>query len=128
MVILVFIAILAVAGLVASLPSIRRSQGVETIRLKIIVSYSGHWNGNYSYGSPCPGSAVVPWSGTGAMNENVTFQGNINNGLGYSVHVQKQDDSKEVLRVTVVSDAGLSYNNSTSVAFGAVGFVVCSIS
>jgi hypothetical protein len=124
------VAILVVGGYATVFyvyPSIQRAFGRETIHLSIRVSYPGGWNGSYWYGSPIPGPAnTVLWSGAGTMQRNFTFQGDLNKGMGYWVHFQKQDNSSAILSVFVISDGDHlpSHSNSTATPFGTVDFGV----
>jgi len=105
-----------------------QSSGCTLVHLNINVRYSGAWNGTYSYGSDSRRMTPFPFQGNGPKNVSVTFQGNLYDGICYSVKVQKDDSSTIVLTVSSSSDLYGEYSNSTSAAFGAVGWNGCAIS
>ncbi len=109
------------------------SRDFEMIRLYISISYPGNWNGSYSYGNGCGSNLQnhVLWNGTGSENVSVNFVQNFTTTeFGYAVQFEKADNSSNTLTVSVQATTdgpvGLpSYNNSTSNAFGQVGFGGC---
>jgi hypothetical protein len=116
------------------LPLIEHRSATGTVRLNIRVSYSGTWNGSYTYGNNCPGSQKVLWNGTGSKNVNITFQGNFNAGFGYSVQIQKDDNTSSLLILTVIANMpdmlsnSFSQTHSNSTAFGKLEWSSCVIS
>jgi hypothetical protein len=109
------------------------TNGPQTVHLYISVSYSGNWNGSYDYGNGCGPAAQyrVPWGGNGSRNVNVTFEGDFYSGFGYSIQIQKDDNSSSVLNVTVIGntptlpDNPFTKTNSTSATFGKVSWGAC---
>ncbi|MBI3859327.1 MAG: hypothetical protein HY296_03680 [Thaumarchaeota archaeon] len=124
-----FLVLVALLALLAHFSTGSGSKTKNTINVRLEVSYSGYWNGTYSYGSPCSeGFAKVNWSGHGVSDREISFDGNYDSGIGILVHFQKLDNSSGQLTVSMTSDVFSSYQNSTVAPFGAVDFGACAIS
>lgn len=104
----------------------------ETVHLDISISYFGNWNGSYDYGNGCGLAAQynVPWAGNGSRKVNLEFESDFYSGFGYSIQIQKDNNSSSLLNVTVIGNtsalpAPFTTTNSTSAPFGKVSWLWC---